>query len=141
LNDIDWLGASVRLTGTKNRRTGQLPLPQITGEALVDYLRHGRPITASRSVFVVHRAPVGQAATITTVRGAIRRAFVRAGLAWSGTHILRHTAAARMVQSGVSLKEVADVLGHRSIDTTLIYTKVDVPQLARVALPWPGRCS
>jgi len=117
----------------------RLPLPQITGAALVDYLGHGRPATSSRSVFVLHRAPRGQAATNTTVRGAIRRAFERAGLPWSGTHILRHTAATRMVQGGASLKEVADVLGHRSIDTTLIYTKVDLPQLSRVALPWPGR--
>lgn len=116
-----------------------MPLPQLTGGALADYLRHGRPVIPTRAVFVLHRAPVGQAATNTTVRGAIRRAFVRAGLPWSGTHILRHTAAARMVQGGVPLKEVADVLGHRNIDTTLIYTKVNLSQLARVALPWPRR--
>ena len=140
LEDIDWRNATVRLTGNKSRRAGQLPLPQITGNTLADYLRHGRPATTSRSVFVLHRAPVGQAITGAGVRGAIRRAFARAGMTWSGTHVLRHTAAARMVQGGASLKEVADVLGHRSIDTTLIYPKVEVPQLARVALPWPGRC-
>lgn len=141
LEDIDWRGATIRLAKSKSRRAGQLPLPQITGSALADYLRHERPASASRSVFILHRAPVGRAATNTTVRGVIRRAFACAGLSWSGTHILRHTAATRMVQGGISLKEVADVLGHRSIDTTLIYTKVDLPQLARVALPWPGRCS
>jgi len=139
LDDIDWRDGTVRLSESKSRRVKRLPLPQITGAALVDYLGHGRPATSSRSVFVLHRAPRGQAATNTTVRGAIRRAFERAGLPWSGTHILRHTAATRMVQGGASLKEVADVLGHRSIDTTLIYTKVDLPQLSRVALPWPGR--
>jgi site-specific recombinase XerD len=42
-----------------------------------------------------------------------------------------------MQQGGASLKEVADVLGHRSIDTTIIYTKVDIPALRSVALPWP----
>jgi integrase len=82
---------------------------------------------------------MGAAASKTTVRGAIRRAFVRADLPWTGTHILRHTAAACMVQSGSSLKLVADVLRHRSIDTTAIYAKVDLPNLSRVALPWPGR--
>lgn len=141
LGDIDWRSAVLRLPDNKSRRTVQLPLPQLTGTALADYLRHGRPAVSNRSVFVSHRAPVGQSATITTVRGAIRRAFLRADLMWSGTHILRHTAAARMVQGGTPLKEVADVLGHRNIDTTLIYTKVDLPQLARVALPWPGRQS
>lgn len=140
LDDIDWRGATVHLIGNKSRRAAQLPLPQITGSALADYLQAGRPASRSRSVFVVHRAPVGQPMTVAGVRGAIRRAFTRAGLSWTGTHILRHTAAARMVQEGVSIKEVADVLGHRSIDTTFSYTKVDLPQLARVALPWPGRC-
>ena len=82
---------------------------------------------------------MGEAAAKTTVRGAIRRAFARADLAWTGTHILRHTAAACMVQSGSSLKLVADVLRHRSIDTTAIYAKVDLPNLSRVASPWPGR--
>jgi site-specific recombinase XerD len=139
LDDIDWREGTVRLSESKSRRVERLPLPQTTGAALVDYLSHGRPATSSRSVFVLHRAPMGRAATNTTVRGAIRRAFERAGLPWSGTHILRHTAATRMVQGGVTLKDVADVLGHRSIDTTLIYTKVDLPQLSRVALPWPGR--
>lgn len=139
LDDIDWRNGTVCLSESKSRRAQRLPLPYTTGAALVDYLSRSRPDTSSRSLFVLHRAPVGRSATNTTVRGAIRRAFKRAGLPWSGTHILRHTAAARMVQGGISLKEVADVLGHRSIDTTLIYTKVGLPQLSRVALPWPGR--
>ena len=139
LEDIDWRGGILHLAPSKSRRAAQLPLPQPTGAALADYLRHGRPETPSRAVFVQHRAPVGAAAAKTTVRGAIRRAFGRAALPWSGTHILRHTAAARMVRGGSSLKLVADVLRHRSIDTTAIYTKVDLPELVRVALPWPGR--
>ena len=73
------------------------------------------------------------------VRGAMRRAYGRAGLPieWTGTHLLRHTAASRMHQRGAPLKSVADVLGHRSIDTTAIYTKVDLNALKTVALPWP----
>jgi len=84
LDDVDWRSATIRLPGNKSRRERQLPLPQLTGGALADYLRPGRPVTPNRAVFVLHRAPVGQAATNTTVRGAIRRAFVRAGLPWSG---------------------------------------------------------
>ena len=56
---------------------------------------------------------------------------------WAGTHALRHTAATRLHRRGAALKEVADVLGHRSLDTTAIYTKVDVARLTAVALPWP----
>jgi site-specific recombinase XerD len=56
---------------------------------------------------------------------------------WCGTHALRHTAATRLYCHGAKLKEVADMLGHRSLDTTAIYTKVDLPRLTAVALPWP----
>ena len=99
------------------------------------------PATTSRSIFVFHSAPFGRGVAKTTVRGAIRRAFLRADLPWTGTHILRHTMATKMIQSGVTLKEIADVLRHRNMDTTQIYTKVNLPELEQVAMPWPGRQS
>jgi site-specific recombinase XerD len=64
-------------------------------------------------------------------------AKMRGNAHWGGTHVLRHTAATRMLQHGASLKEIADVLGHRSIQTTTIYTKVDLRNLTAVATPWP----
>jgi len=141
LDDIDWQNGVLQLHLSKSRRQDQLPLPDITGRAIVDYLRTSRPTTASRSVFVYHRAPMGQGVAVTAVRSAIRGAFARADLHCTGTHILRHTAATQMVQGGASIKEVADVLRHRSINTTAIYTKVNLPELQRVAMPWPGRLS
>lgn len=140
-NDIDWHNRSLYLSETKGRREEALPLPDQMGRALATYLRYGRPVTKSPNVFVYHRAPLGLAVQKTTVRGAIRRAFSRAGLPWSGTHILRSTLASRLLESGASLKEVAEILRHRSIDTTKIYTKVDLSHLSQVPLPWPGRCS
>lgn len=141
LDDIDWNSGVLHLERTKSRRVELLPLPQVTGQALIDYLQQGRPISSSSAVFVYHRAPWGEGIQKTTVCGATMRAFARAGLDHIGTHILRHTAATRMLQGGATLKAIADVLGHRSIDTTLIYTKVDLPQLFQVALPWPGESS
>lgn len=141
LDDIDWQNGILQLHLSKSRRQDQLPLPDITGHAIVDYLRNSRPATTSRSVFVYHRAPMGQGVAVTTVRSAIHSAFVRADLPCRGTHILRHTAATLMVQGGATIKEVADVLRHRSINTTAIYTKVNLPELQRVAMPWPGRLS
>jgi len=55
----------------------------------------------------------------------------------NGTHILRHTVATRLHRAGADLKQVADLLGHRSIDTTAIYAKVDLERLSAVAMPWP----
>lgn len=141
IDDIDWQSGTLHLHHNKSRREDQLPLPDVTGQAIVDYLRHGRPTTPSRSIFVFHRAPTGRGVADTTVRGAIRRAFSQANLPWTGTHILRHTAAIQMVQGGATLKEVADVLRHHCFDTTQIYTKVNLPELRLVAMPWPGRQS
>ncbi|EGV27614.1 integrase family protein [Thiorhodococcus drewsii AZ1] len=136
LEAVDWRAGVLTLIHTKGQRVDQLPLPTVTGEALVAYLRTGRPSSASRRVFLHHRAPLGAPVAKTTVRGAVRRAFRRAGLPWTGTHVLRHTVACRLLQAECSLKEIADVLRHRSFDTTAIYTKVDLPQLAGVALHW-----
>jgi integrase len=141
LDDIDWQNGVLQLHLSKSRRQEQLPLPDITGRAIVDYLRNSRPPTASRSVFVYHRAPIGQGVAVTTVRSAIHSAFARANLPRRGTHILRHTAATRMIQGGATIKDVADVLHHRRINTTAIYTKINLPELQRVAMPWPGRSS
>jgi integrase/recombinase XerD len=75
------------------------------------------------------------------VRKTIRSAAQRSGIAalTHGPHRLRHTAAQRLLQNGATLKTVADFLRHRSLDTTKIYTKIDLPSLVEVALPWPGR--
>ena len=96
-------------------------------------------MTTCRRVFVRHLLPVGMAVSRGLIGAAMRGAYAQVeGCAqWAGTHVLRHTAATRLHRHGASLKEVADLLGHLSLDTTAIYTKVDLPALAAVALPWP----
>jgi site-specific recombinase XerD len=81
-----------------------------------------------------HDQPITSAA----VQKVIKRACRRCGLMHSSSHALRHTLACRLVENGSSLKEVADVLRHRSLNTTLIYAKLDTPKLSAVPLPWPG---
>jgi integrase/recombinase XerD len=139
LEDLDWRAAILRIEGGKSRRTRVLPLTDGVGRSIAEYLRQGRPTTTCRQIFVRHTVPVGTAIRTELIRGAIRRAFaqVEGCVHWTGTHALRHTAATRLHRRGASLKEVADLLGHQSIDTTAIYTKVDLPTLATVALPWP----
>lgn len=139
LEDIDWRKNTLRLVGTKSRRDDQLPLPSSLAAAIVAYIRQGRPKTSQRQIFLRACAPIEQGVTSRTVCNVIIRAASRAGMKSivSGTRILRHTAATRMLHQGVSLKEVADVLRHGCLDTTAIYTKVDLPRLAQVAAPWP----
>jgi len=139
LGDIDWQEGILRVKGMKTRRERLLPLTVAPGKAIAFYLQDGRLPTAEPFLFVRHSVPAGNGLTPEMVRGAMRRAYARSGFpkTLTGTHILRHTAATRMYQGGASLKEVADVLGHGSINTTMIYTKVDLPSLMTVALPWP----
>lgn len=139
LDDVDWRNGSIRIHSPKRRRWRVLPLTAELGSTIADYLEAGRPDTGTRRLFVRHRAPAGRPVSPALVRGVVRRAYARVGLPenTTGTHVLRHTTATRLYQRGVSLKEVADLLGHESLDTTAIYTKVDLPRLASVALPWP----
>ena len=140
LDDLDWREGTLAIGRSKSRRIDVLPLPAPTGNAIVRYLRHGRPASTSRALFLRHRAPFNTPITTELARGAVRRAYARCGLAdrYTGTHVLRRTAAVRMRCAGATLKEIADVLRHRSLDTTTIYSKVDVPTLSAVAAPWPG---
>lgn len=139
LDDIDWRESTIRIVGGKTRRSRLLPLSKRLGRAITAYLRHGRPHTPERKLFLRYTVPLGTPIGPEMVRGAVRRAYARSGLdaRWTGTHILRHTAATRIHQAGATLKEVADLLGHGCIDTTAIYTKVNFSLLATVALPWP----
>jgi integrase len=138
LADIDWRMGTVTLKRTKSRRQDILPLPVATGRALEAYLRHERPKTSDAAMFVRHLAPYDEPIGVDAIRRVVRDAFRRVGIPHGRTHALRHTLACRLVGQGGSIKEVADVLRHRSLNTSLIYAKLDHGALAGVALPWPG---
>jgi site-specific recombinase XerD len=141
LDDIDWPAATITLRGTKGRREDVLPLPVATGQAIADYLKFERPPTSNRAVFVRNVAPRDQPVGPDLIRKSIRQAYARAGLPYTRSHLLRHTMASRLLETGSSLKEVADVLRHRSLNTTLVYAKLDSQNLTTVTLPWPGSAS
>jgi integrase/recombinase XerD len=140
LDAIDWRRSMLTIGSNKSKRVQQLPMPTSTGEAMVDYLCHGRPQTANRALFVRHVAPFDKPLSVAAIRNTMNRAFARCGLndLFCSTHVLRHTTATRLQKSGASLKEIADLMRHRSLDTTILYSKVDVDGLRAVALPWPG---
>lgn len=141
LDDIDWHAGTITLRHTKGRRVDILPLPVATGEAIAKYLELERPKTTNRAIFVRNVAPRDVPIGADLIRITIRQAYARAGLPYTRSHLLRHTMANRLLASGSSLKEVADVLRHRSLNTTMIYAKLDSRSLAAVALPWPGSAS
>jgi site-specific recombinase XerD len=138
ISDIDWRAGTVTLRGTKSLRQDVLPLSMETGQALADYLQHERPATRHPAIFVRQKEGLDQPITSAAIQKVILHACRRAGLMHSSAHALRHTLACRLVENGSSLKEVADVLRHRSLETTRIYAKLDTPKLSTVPLPWPG---
>jgi integrase/recombinase XerC len=135
LDDIDWERSTITLRGTKSRRQDVLPLQQAAGQALADYIRHERPSSSHRAVFVTHLAPRGRPIGPLALSALVKRAFRRVGITSGRAHMLRHTLACRLVNGGSPIKEVADILRHRSLDTTQIYAKVDLRALAEVAMP------
>jgi integrase len=141
LSDLCFETATIRVSG-KGRREVRLPLPQDVGDALLEYLRTGRPRVQSEFVFLRSLAPfqpfsMRQPGSGVThiAQAALRRAGVRPPK--PGAHVFRHTAACQMLRQGVDLEGIADVLRHRSVGTTGIYAKVDQVLLGQVAQPWP----
>lgn len=139
LDDIDWKDGSLSVHG-KGGRLVKLPLPKDVGEAIAAYLQQGRPRSTSRRVFLRVKAPIRGFLGPNAVGTIVRHALLRAGIdaPTTGAHQFRHGLATEMLRHGASLSEIGELLGHRSPETTKIYTKVDINALRTLALPWPG---
>jgi integrase/recombinase XerD len=137
LDDIDWTHASVRVSG-KSRREVKLPLTQEVGEAILEYLRKGRPPVQDTRIFIRMVAP-WRPLGVSSVSALVARGIARAGVEtpFRGAHVLRHSAATEILRQGATLQQVGAVLRHRYLDTTAHYAKVDVNRLRAIVLPWP----
>ena len=138
LDDIDWKEGNLRLRG-KGGREAELPLPVDVGEAITGYLQNGRPRCASRCLFISERAPRVDLAS-RAISNLVKRALVRAAVhsPRQGAHLFRHSLATEMLRQGASLSEIGELLRHQHPNTTMIYAKVDLPALRRLAPAWLG---
>jgi site-specific recombinase XerD len=143
LEDVDWRNGTVRVRARKTGHGALLPLTVEVGTALAGYLRHARPDTRARQLFVLHRLRVGAPISSSIVGRAVDNALRRAGMAapMRGANLLRHSLATELLECGAGLTEIADLFGHSSLATTRIYASVDVTALREVALPWPQATS
>ena len=104
------------------------------------HLALAAPATPPDVIFVTTRPPYRQLCG-SAVSDIAKRALRRAGVTTvprPGAHTFRHALAPRMLRGDVSMKAVADLLGHARLETTAIYAKLDRETLATIALPWPG---
>ena len=144
LQDIRWRTAEVLVRRTKGKRDRVVPLLNEAGAALANYILHARPKVGSPRVFLSFAPPPRPFKFPASISRIVRSRLEQSGIELpnaAGAHLLRHSLATQLVRRRRPINEVADLLGHRSIDTTAIYVKVALPQLADVALPFPGDAS
>lgn len=139
LQDIDWHERLIRFASSKRGHDLCFPLTYDVAEALLAYLRDTRGKAAFPEVFLTVLGtprPLGEGNHFYTCLDVYYR---RAGIESEvrGAHAIRHAFATRLMEQDVPIKAIADLLGHKSIDTTAIYTKVDLEHLRKVACEWP----
>ena len=139
LQDIEWRDNRIRFPATKGGKEVVVPLTDEAGNSLLDYLRHGRPTAPYPEVFLIAQAPCRplRSPSAVSVLVALRLRQAKVSPPRTGSHVFRHGFATRMLQHGQSLKTIADLLGHRHINSTFIYTKVDLKTLHQLPLDWP----
>lgn len=138
LDDVDWRGETLRIRHSKTGTQSFLPLLQPVGDVLIEYLRHGRPETDAREIFVRTRAPY---VSMTSIYHDVRRRIEAAGIEPSGKrgpHTFRHARAISLLRASVPQKVIRDVLGHRSTESTIPYLKLATEDLRAIALEVPG---
>jgi integrase/recombinase XerD len=136
--DIDWRAESLRVRHSKTGACSYLPLMAPVGEALLDYLRCGRPKTDRREIFIRSRAPYRP---LRNIYSEIRRRLWAAGVkppGKCGPHIFRHARAVELLRASVPRKIIGDLLGHRSTESTIPYLKLATEDLRAIALDVPG---
>ena len=140
LDDIDWRSGELTVRG-KGKLHDRVPITVEVGDALSRYLREERGPATCRTMFVAHRAPHrpfkdGQIVN-AILKDALKATGQKPATPYVGSHLLRHSLATQLVNTGASLDEVGDVLRHRSRSSTMIYARLDIDGLRSVAQPWP----
>ncbi|EWS65225.1 Tyrosine recombinase XerD [Hydrogenophaga sp. T4] len=135
LDDLDWMQSQLRVPTRKGGHSAIYPLSASVGEAIIDYLRNGRPNVDHRHVFLISRMPFTPMAYFSVANVAAHY-LNAAGVKVSrpGSHTLRHTCVQRLVESDVSFKAIGDYVGHSRSESTLVYAKVALHRLRQLAI-------
>jgi site-specific recombinase XerD len=141
LGDLHWRTGEIVIRGKGNQQD-LLPLPRDVGSAIARYLRRDRGDRPTRRVFLRTIAPRVPLTGPASVGHIVRRAMTKAGVERPkqiAAHLFRHTLASRMLQHGANLRDISEVLRHRTLGSTEIYAKIDLGGLEEVVRPWPAQ--
>lgn len=138
LSDIDWKNHSITLIQKKTSEPLSLPLSEDAGWAIIEYLKNGRPVSEYTNVFLRHLAPFIPFSSNYNIYEMVVRHVRKAGIATDkeacGVHSLRHTLASELLKNHVELKTISEILGHKSIETTRNYLRINTDALSLCAL-------
>ena len=135
LDDIDWKHERLQIPDRKAGNCSAYPLAGVVAQAVIDYLKHGRPETAERCLFlrvVAPQGPLGTGGVGASVALYLQKAGIKVHRA--GSHTLRHTCVQRLIDAEFPLKTIGDYVGHRRPQSTEVYTKVAIETLREVAM-------
>lgn len=139
-SNLDWDHNLIVLEQYKTKCAISLPLLDDVGNAIIDYVKNGRPRSNSKNVFILHKAPYGELST-ECINIAVRGAVLKSGVDYTyrhrGPHSLRHSFATAMLNDGIGLPVISEVLGHEETQSTMYYLGVNVLQLIECSLDVP----
>lgn len=138
-SNICWRRNVLSIIQCKTNQPLTLPISKEIGLAIIDYVKNGRPKSDSQKLFLSHLAPFQPLAYHNNFSIEFRKYMRRAGIVFkadthNGVHTLRHSFATNMLNEGVSLKAISDIVGHSSIHVTSTYLRVETKQLKLCAL-------
>ena len=139
--NLNWKNSSIELVQLKTGKALTLPLLADVGNAIIDYLKHGRPKSEEAFIFLTERPPFGHFPSSNVVTHIVQRAFRRTGITITGRrfgpHALRHSLGFRMLQESTVLPVISEVLGHKSSESTRFYLRIDLQSMQQCVLDIP----
>ena len=137
LQDIHWQKEVIVFAASKHGNTLNVPLHKKVANALLNYIKKDRNTSKFQNVFLTTRKPTRPLSKHNHYYTNLKKYYIKAGIASKGSRVIRHAFATRLVNQNIPIKTISDLLGHKWIDTTFIYTKVDIVKLRELARNWP----
>jgi integrase len=139
--NLHWNTSTIEIAQFKTGKELVLPLLPDVGNAIIDYLKYGRPKSAEPYVLLMERPPYGHFTTSNVVTHVVQRAFINAGIDIKGRrfgpHSLRHSLGFRMLEQSTVLPVISEVLGHESTKSTRYYLRIDLKSMRQCMLDVP----